>query len=91
MTRSKTSTANRPGGNLQRPQAKPEATSGLQLLRAASGGFAFITEISLIVDSSQEKELLSRFQAGRQLYNALRKRCDGTHGVGARLRTLSSS
>lgn len=31
----------------------------------------FITEIPLIVDSSQEKELLSRFQAGRQLYNAL--------------------
>lgn len=31
----------------------------------------FITEIPLTVDSSQEKELLSRFQAGRQLYNAL--------------------
>ena len=31
----------------------------------------FITEIPLVVDSSQEKELLSRFQAGRQLYNAL--------------------
>lgn len=31
----------------------------------------FITEIPLIVNSSQEKELLSRFHAGRQLYNAL--------------------
>lgn len=31
----------------------------------------FITEIPLVVDSFQEKELLSRFQAGRQLYNAL--------------------
>ena len=31
----------------------------------------FITEVPLIVDSAQEKELLSRFQAGRQLYNAL--------------------
>lgn len=31
----------------------------------------FITEIPLIVDSSQEKALLSRFQAGRKLYNAL--------------------
>lgn len=31
----------------------------------------FVTEIGLVVDSSQEKELLSRFQAGRQLYNAL--------------------
>ena len=31
----------------------------------------FITEIPLIVDSSQERDLLSRFQAGRQLYNAL--------------------
>ena len=31
----------------------------------------FVTEIPLTVDSSQEKELLSRFQAGRQLYNAL--------------------
>ncbi len=55
MTQSKTSTANRPGGNLQ----------------VASGGFAFVTEIVLVVNSSQEKELLSRFQAGRQLYNAL--------------------
>ncbi len=31
----------------------------------------FITEIPLIVSRFQEKELLSRFQAGRQLYNAL--------------------
>lgn len=31
---------------------------------------SFITEIPLIVDSKQEKELLSRFQAARQLYNA---------------------
>jgi putative transposase len=32
---------------------------------------SFITEIPLIVTSSDEAELLSRFQAGRQLYNAL--------------------
>ena len=31
---------------------------------------SFITEIPLIVNSKQEKELLSRFQAARQLYNA---------------------
>lgn len=31
---------------------------------------SFIVEIPLKVDSSQESELLSRFQAGRQLYNA---------------------
>ena len=31
---------------------------------------SFITEIPLTVDSKQESELLSRFQAGRQLYNA---------------------
>ncbi|KYC36437.1 transposase [Scytonema hofmannii PCC 7110] len=31
---------------------------------------SFITEIPLIVDSAQEKELLSRFEASRQLYNA---------------------
>ncbi len=31
---------------------------------------SFITEVPLIVDSKQEAELLSRFQAGRQLYNA---------------------
>ena len=31
---------------------------------------SFITEIPLIVDSKQESELLSRFQAARQLYNA---------------------
>ncbi|WP_255528348.1 hypothetical protein [Planktothrix sp. FACHB-1365] len=30
----------------------------------------FITEIPLLVDSKQESELLSRFQAARQLYNA---------------------
>ncbi|NJR66256.1 MAG: transposase, partial [Leptolyngbyaceae cyanobacterium CRU_2_3] len=32
---------------------------------------SFITEIPLIVTSQDEAELLSRFQAGRQLYNAL--------------------
>lgn len=31
---------------------------------------SFITEIPLVVDSLQDAELLSRFQAGRQLYNA---------------------
>ncbi|WP_243147292.1 hypothetical protein [Scytonema sp. UIC 10036] len=31
---------------------------------------SFITEIPLIVDSTQEKELLSKFEASRQLYNA---------------------
>jgi hypothetical protein len=31
---------------------------------------SFITEIQLKVDTSQESELLSRFQAARQLYNA---------------------
>ncbi|WP_414581723.1 RNA-guided endonuclease TnpB family protein [Scytonema sp. PCC 10023] len=31
---------------------------------------SFITEIPLIVDSAPEKELLSRFEASRQLYNA---------------------
>ncbi|MGH2413682.1 MAG: RNA-guided endonuclease TnpB family protein, partial [Microcystaceae cyanobacterium] len=31
---------------------------------------SFITEVPLIVDSKQESALLSRFQAGRQLYNA---------------------
>lgn len=31
----------------------------------------FVTELPLIVDSFQEKQLLSRFQAARQLYNAL--------------------
>ncbi|MGF1674792.1 MAG: RNA-guided endonuclease TnpB family protein [Rivularia sp. (in: cyanobacteria)] len=31
---------------------------------------SFVTEIPLVVDSSQEKELLSKFQAARQLYNA---------------------
>ncbi|MDF5717993.1 MAG: transposase [Rhizonema sp. NSF051] len=31
---------------------------------------SFITEISLKVDSAQESELLSRFEASRQLYNA---------------------
>jgi len=30
----------------------------------------FLTELPLIVDSLQEKQLLSRFQAARQLYNA---------------------
>ncbi|MGK7943416.1 MAG: RNA-guided endonuclease TnpB family protein, partial [Microcystaceae cyanobacterium] len=32
---------------------------------------SFVTELPLVVDSHSEKELLSRFQAGRQLYNAL--------------------
>ncbi len=32
---------------------------------------SFITEVPLIVNSQDEAELLSRFQAGRQLYNAL--------------------
>jgi putative transposase len=32
---------------------------------------SFITEIPLLITSSDEAELLSRFQAGRQLYNAL--------------------
>jgi putative transposase len=32
---------------------------------------SFITEVSLVVSSQDEVELLSRFQAGRQLYNAL--------------------
>jgi putative transposase len=31
---------------------------------------SFVTTILLVVDSKQESELLSRFQAGRQLYNA---------------------
>ncbi|GET37612.1 hypothetical protein [Microseira wollei] len=31
---------------------------------------SFITEIPLIVDSKQEKELLSKLEASRQLYNA---------------------
>ena len=31
---------------------------------------SFIKKLPLIVDSEQEKELLARFQAGRQLYNA---------------------
>jgi len=38
---------------------------------AKSSTNSFVTEIPLVVDSKQEKELLSRFQAGRQLYNAL--------------------
>ncbi|WP_248277818.1 transposase [Brasilonema sp. UFV-L1] len=37
---------------------------------ARSASPSFITEIPLVVDSKQETELLSRFQAGRQLYNA---------------------
>jgi putative transposase len=32
---------------------------------------SFVTEIPLIVNSQSEAELLARFQAGRQLYNAL--------------------
>ena len=37
---------------------------------AKSKTSSFITEIPLIVDSKQESDLLSRFQAARQLYNA---------------------
>jgi hypothetical protein len=37
---------------------------------AKSKTSSFITEIPLIVDSKQQKELRSRFQAARQLYNA---------------------
>ncbi|MGB3204245.1 MAG: transposase [Crinalium sp.] len=37
---------------------------------AKSKTSSFITEIPLIVDSKQESELSSRFQAARQLYNA---------------------
>ena len=37
---------------------------------ASSKTPSFITELSLKVDSKQEKELLARFQAARQLYNA---------------------
>jgi putative transposase len=37
---------------------------------AKSKTSTFVTELPLIVDSSHEKELLSRFQAARQLYNA---------------------
>ena len=37
---------------------------------ARSSTKSFITEIPLKIDSEQESELLSRFQAGRQLYNA---------------------
>jgi len=35
-----------------------------------SSTLSFITEVPLKVDSKQESELLARFQAGRQLYNA---------------------
>ena len=31
---------------------------------------SFITELPLTIDSKQEKHLISRFQAARQLYNA---------------------
>jgi putative transposase len=37
---------------------------------AKSRTSSFITEIPLVVDSKQQKELLSRFRAARQLYNA---------------------
>ncbi len=37
---------------------------------ARSKTSTFVTELPLIVDSFQEKQLLSRFQAARQLYNA---------------------
>jgi hypothetical protein len=38
---------------------------------AKSTSPSFVTTISLVVTSQAESELLSRFQAGRQLYNAL--------------------
>src|SRR3569832_1808605 len=38
---------------------------------AKSTTSSFITTITLVVTSQSESELLSRFQAGRQLYNAL--------------------
>ena len=38
---------------------------------ARSSTPSFITEVSLITTSSDDAELLARFQAGRQLYNAL--------------------
>lgn len=37
---------------------------------ARSKTSSFVIELPLVVDSRQEKELLSRYQAGRQLYNA---------------------
>ncbi len=37
---------------------------------ARSKTASFVTELPLIVDSKQDAELLSRFQAARQLYNA---------------------
>ncbi|MEH2131269.1 MAG: hypothetical protein V7K86_11650 [Nostoc sp.] len=37
---------------------------------AKSSTNSFIREMPLIVDSKKAKELLARFQAGRQLYNA---------------------
>ena len=42
---------------------------GFKVARAKTP--TFITEVPLIVTSENEAELLSRFQAGRQLYNAL--------------------
>ena len=38
---------------------------------ASSHSPSFITELPLVVNSRQEKELLARFQASRQLYNAV--------------------
>lgn len=38
---------------------------------AKSTSLSFVTTIPLVVTSQAESELLSRFQAGRQLYNAL--------------------
>jgi hypothetical protein len=40
------------------------------MILARSKTNSFITEIPLVVDSKTDAELLSRFQAGRQLYNA---------------------
>jgi hypothetical protein len=49
---------------------KPRLADFLRVRPRRSTTSSFITEIPLIVDSKQEAELLSRFQAGRQLYNA---------------------
>ena len=37
---------------------------------ARSATPSFVVELPLVVDSKQESELNSKFQAGRQLYNA---------------------
>ncbi|GET44544.1 transposase, IS608 family protein [Microseira wollei NIES-4236] len=51
----------------------------------------FITEIPLIVDSKQESELLSRFQAARQLYNACLNEAMVRMNLGKQLRDISIS